>query len=110
MNYYIAIIGDVIDSKQVKNRNKLQKALKEAFHTVHDKYPNLVLSKFTITLGDEFQALLKPSSQAFEIIDQLERLVPVPFRYGIGYGTLTTDYDEEVSIGADGPAGMHVRP
>lgn len=109
MRNYLAFIGDVIDSKQVKYRSELQEALKHAFKAINEQYPELIISKFTLTLGDEFQALLVPSKQVFEVIDHLERLIPVPFRYGMGYGTLMTDYDEEISIGADGPAFWHAR-
>lgn len=109
MTNHLAIIGDIISSKQVKDRRKLQESIKEAFETIHNQYPDLILSEFTLTLGDEFQALLVPSDRTFELLDQLERLIPVPFRFGLGYGNLTTDYDQNVSIGADGPAYWHAR-
>lgn len=109
MTNHLAIIGDIIQSKQVEDRGKLQETMNQAFETIHDQYPDLVQSKFTLTLGDEFQALLTPSNQIFELLDHLEALIPIPFRFGLGYGTLTTDYDESVSIGADGPAYWHAR-
>lgn len=109
MTNHLAIIGDIIQSKQVEDRGKLQESINQAFETVHDQYPDLVQSKFTLTLGDEFQAVLTPSNQIFELLDHLEALIPIPFRFGLGYGTLTTDYDENVSIGADGPAYWHAR-
>jgi predicted XRE-type DNA-binding protein len=109
MTNHLAIIGDIIQSKQVKDRGQLQKSLNHAFETIHEQFPNLVQSKFTLTLGDEFQALLTPSKQIFELLDHLEALIPVPFRFGLGYGSLTTDFDENVSIGADGPAYWHAR-
>lgn len=106
---HLAIIGDIIGSKQVKDRAQLQEAIQQAFETIHQAYPDLIQSKFTLTLGDEFQALLTPSKQVFELLDHLEKLIPVPFRFGLGYGDLTTDFDENVSIGADGPAFWHAR-
>lgn len=109
MTNYLAIIGDVIESKQVKNRAVLQESIHHAFNTIHNQYPDLIQSKFTLTLGDEFQALLTPSKQIFELLDTLEKLIPVPFRFGLGYGTLTTDFDKNVSIGADGPAYWYAR-
>lgn len=109
MTSYIALIGDVIQSKQVSNRGQLQDAINKAFETVHALYPDLVQSKFTLTLGDEFQALLKPSKSIFKLLDHLEMLIPVSFRFGLGYGTLTTDFNKEVSIGADGPAYWYAR-
>ena len=69
----------------------------------------MIQSKFTLTLGDEFQALLTPSKTIFKLLDHLEMLIPVSFRFGLGYGTLTTDFNKDVSIGADGPAYWHAR-
>ncbi len=109
MTHYIAIIGDIIESKQVNNRAELQEAIQAAFDQVDSKYPNMIQSKFTLTLGDEFQALLKPSKEIFKLLEELDYLIPVPFRYGLGYGTLSTDFDKEVSIGADGPAYWYAR-
>lgn len=109
MMKHFAIIGDIIQSKEVEDRDKLQETINQAFNAIQTKYPHLIQSKFTLTLGDEFQALLTPSKQIFELLDHLEKLIPVPFRYGIGYGTLSTDYDKNVSIGADGPAYWYAR-
>lgn len=109
MTKYLAIIGDIIQSKEVEDRDKLQDAINQAFDTIQTKYPDLIQSKFTLTLGDEFQALLTPSEQIFEMLDQLEKLIPVPFRFGIGYGALSTSFDKNVSIGADGPAYWNAR-
>lgn len=109
MTNHLAIIGDIIQSKQVKNRAQLQESINRAFETIHEKYPDLIQSKFTLTLGDEFQALLSPVKEVFELVDHLKKLIPVPFRFGLGYGTLTTDFDKDVSIGSDGPAYWHAR-
>lgn len=109
MTNHLAIIGDIIQSKQVKNRGQLQESMNQAFETIHHQYPDLIQSKFTLTLGDEFQALLTPSKQIFELLDHLEKLIPIQFRFGLGYGTLTTDFNKEASIGADGPAYWHAR-
>lgn len=103
------MIGDIIQSKQIEDRAQLQMTINEAFENIHKRYPDLIQSKFTLTLGDEFQALLTPSKQIFELMDALESLIPVPFRIGLGYGALTTDFDKHVSIGADGPAYWHAR-
>lgn len=109
MTSYVALIGDIIQSKQVTNRSQLQETINHAFETIHKLYPDLVQSKFTLTLGDEFQALLTPSKTIFKLLDHLEMLIPVSFRFGLGYGTLTTDFNKDVSIGADGLAYWHAR-
>ena len=104
MANYIALIGDIIESKQVNDRAKLQINMQDAFDHINSKYDAIIRSKFTLTLGDEFQALLKPSKKVFELLEDLEFLIPVSFRYGLGYGIMKTDFDTEISIGADGPA------
>lgn len=109
MTSYIALIGDIIQSKQVVDRSQLQESINNAFKTIHEWYPDLIQSKFTLTLGDEFQALLTPSERVFQMLDHLEMLIPVSFRFGLGCGTLTTDFNKEVSIGADGPAYWYAR-
>lgn len=109
MTSYVALIGDIIQSKQVADRSQLQESINNAFETIHERYPDLIQSKFTLTLGDEFQALLTPSKTIFKLLDHLEMLIPVSFRFGLGYGTLTTDFNKDVSIGADGPAYWHAR-
>lgn len=109
MTNYIAFIGDIIQSKQVADRLELQESINKSFETIHNQYPDLIQSKFTLTLGDEFQALLTPSEGIFKLLDHLEMLIPVSFRFGLGYGSLTTDFDKEVSIGADGPAYWYAR-
>lgn len=109
MTNYIALIGDIIESKQVNDRAKLQINMQDAFDHINSKYDAIIRSKFTLTLGDEFQALLKPSKKVFELLEDLEFLIPVSFRYGLGYGIMKTDFDTEISIGADGPAYWHAR-
>ena len=109
MTSYVSLIGDIIQSKQVADRSQLQESINNAFETIHERYPDLIQSKFTLTLGDEFQALLTPSKTIFKLLDHLEMLIPVSFRFGLGYGTLTTDFNKDVSIGADGPAYWHAR-
>lgn len=109
MENYLAIIGDIIQSKQIDDRAKLQEKIQTVFGHIDSKYSDIIQSKFTLTLGDEFQALLKPSKEIFELLEELEYLIPVPFRYGLGYGILNTDFDKDVSIGADGPAYWNAR-
>ncbi|MGH2066798.1 SatD family protein, partial [Aerococcus sp. L_4] len=78
---YIAIIGDLIDSKKSADRENLQENLLESFATINQKYGDIIASKLTITLGDEFQVLIKPHHQVFQMIDDIQRLIPHPIRF-----------------------------
>lgn len=102
---YIAIIGDIISSKKLKNRHAVQKKLNQALKQINAHYKKDIASDFTITLGDEFQGLLKRPDHLFEIIDRIKyNLHPAKIRFGIGIGTIETEINQSESLGADGPA------
>ena len=104
---YLALIADVIDSKMVQERFDLQKQLEKTLQTMNELFGE---SSFTLTLGDEFQALLKVDAPVFQIIDTLRSLLtPTQLRFGIGLGEIVTDIDPLQSIGADGPAYWNAR-
>ena len=102
---YIAVIADIKESKKISNRNEVQKQLGQVLTEINEKYNNDIYSKFTITLGDEFQGLLCNGANTMNIISDIERrMFPVKLRFGIGIGEIITDVNKEISIGADGPA------
>ena len=107
---YLALIADVIDSKMVQERFDLQKQLKKTLQTMNELFGEFIASNFTLTLGDEFQGLLKVDAPVFQIIDTLRsELTPTQLRFGIGLGEIVTDIDPLQSIGADGPAYWNAR-
>lgn len=107
---YLALIADVIDSKMVQERFDLQKQLEKTLQTMNELFGDFLASYFTLTLGDEFQALLKVDAPVFQMIDTLRSLLtPTQLRFGIGVGEIVTDIDPLQSIGADGPAYWNAR-
>ena len=107
---YLALIADVIDSKMVEERFDLQKQLEKTLQTMNELFGEFIASNFTLTLGDEFQGLLKVDAPVFQIIDTLRsELTPTQLRFGIGLGEILTDIDPLQSIGADGPAYWNAR-
>ena len=103
---YIAIIGDIKNSKQLhERRHAVQEELVEKLETINQTYQSAIASKFMITLGDEFQGLLKSGACAVAIIDQIERaLYPIRLRFGIGVGEVSTEISLASTLSADGPA------
>jgi len=74
---------------------------------VNQLYSSSISSKFTITLGDEFQGLLHSGDNVMEIIQYIKKeTYPIEIRFGIGIGSISTNINPEISIGADGP-GYH---
>lgn len=110
MAKYIAIIGDLKGSRQIKNRAQAQLQIKQALEGVNQAYPECIVSKLTLTLGDEFQALIKPEKRMIHMLDELyTSLEEYPFRLGIGYGEISTAIDKNISIGADGEGFWQAR-
>ena len=107
---FLALIADVIDSKMVQERFDLQKQVEKTLQKMNELFGDYLASRFTLTLGDEFQALLKVDAPVFQIIDTLRsELTPTQLRFGIGLGEIVTAIDPLQSIGADGPAYWNAR-
>ena len=107
---YFAIIGDIIASKELEERAKVQELLKNTLNRVNEEYSADLASDFSITLGDEFQGLLKTAKHLLEIIDVIRFQVhPVQLRFGIGIGAMSTEVVRENSLGSDGPADWAAR-
>ncbi|MGT2846405.1 SatD family protein [Streptococcus massiliensis] len=107
---YIALIGDIIDSKKIADRGQAQQKLLALMKELNQKYQQWLVSPFTVTTGDEFQALLKPNTQLFQMIDDLVlAFAPHQIRFGIGLGKMLTDINPKQSIGSDGPAYWRAR-
>lgn len=107
---FLALIADVIDSKMVQERLDLQKQVEKTLQKMNELFGDYLASRFTLTLGDEFQALLKVDAPVFQIIDTLRsELNPTQLRFGIGLGEIVTAIDPLQSVGADGPAYWNAR-
>jgi hypothetical protein len=72
-------------------------------------YSDSIISRFVVTLGDEFQVLLKDAPALFGI-RQAFNMQPLPFsmRLGVGVGTISTDLKKD-ALGMDGPAFHRAR-
>lgn len=113
---YFAIIGDIINSKSINTDNKLQVRnevqinLSKILDEINKKYSDDIAANFLITLGDEFQGLLNHPKYIFEIIETIKlNIYPIKLRFGIGIGTMYTEINRDMAIGADGPAYYNAR-
>jgi len=102
---YCAIIGDMVKSRELIDRELIQEKLKDILTEINEKYSSNIASNFTITIGDEFQGLLKNPSNLMEIISRIKiAIYPLKLRFGIGFGRIDTKVIKELAIGSDGPA------
>ncbi|NMA74777.1 MAG: DNA-binding protein, partial [Bacteroidales bacterium] len=112
MEKVFALIGDIIDSKSLKNRKDIQNNLHKLLDGLNQKYESSIVSNLTLTLGDEFQGLFKDVECVLLVMDEINltlSLKGINVRFGVGYGEITTDINPELSIGADGEAFWFAR-
>jgi hypothetical protein len=71
---YIAIISDMVGSRELASlqRGVLQRRFEELIRALNRDYRGKVVSKFVITLGDEFQGLLNTTTLLPDLIWRLE--------------------------------------
>lgn len=101
---YLAMIGDIVDSRHLNNRGDVQVRLENLLKTINSCFSSTIKASFLITIGDEFQGLLVPSNQALIIANTiLEEMHPVKIRFGLGCGHITTALKDS-ALGMDGPA------
>lgn len=102
---YCAIIGDIIDSKNIKNRKEVQEILTSVLTDVNKMYTEDVASHFSIALGDEFQGILNSVDNLAKIVKFIKfRMYPVKLRFGIGIGDIHTQILKDQPTKVDGPA------
>ncbi|MDA0194555.1 MAG: SatD family protein [Bacteroidetes bacterium] len=91
------LMGDVILSAE-KDSRELMRNLKLEVNRINSDYRQFVESPLTITLGDEFQGVLKSLKSCISAIFELDRrLLAYNFdlRYSINYGEIDTEINEK---------------
>ena len=103
---YIVVIGDIISSRKVEKRDDLQKKLLVVFNDLNTAGDGKsLISPYTITLGDEFQAVYEKADDIFvDAIRILEKVFPQKIRFSFGIGEISTEINRKQSIGMDGSA------
>ncbi|GAB6282589.1 MAG: SatD family protein [Ignavibacterium sp.] len=105
----IVLIGDIVSSQDIKERGMIQKKMINLFKKINENNASLN-SPYTITLGDEFQAVYKNANTIFKDICFIKsNIYPIKIRFSIGIGEITTPINKKQSIGMDGPAFYNAR-
>jgi hypothetical protein len=105
----LAVIGDLVGSKSVTRRAAFQRKLEKLLARTSEGAHGLA-SPYTITLGDEFQAVYRSADSLFADVGAiLAEIHPVQVRLAIGVGELTTRINTQQALGMDGPAFHRAR-
>lgn len=105
----VAVLGDLVASREAADRRALQRALEEALGTVNANVA--VLQPLTPTVGDEFQGLFQRLDQGLAAT-LWGRLVLWPHsdvRFGVGVGDLASYDADRAPYAQDGPAWWAAR-
>lgn len=105
MTRKIVLIGDLIASRKVQDRARLQRLLAKTLGALNRHKSDVIASPYTLTLGDEYQAVLNHADYLFEDIARvLAAIYPQQARISIAVGTIDTAINLRQAIGMDGPA------
>jgi hypothetical protein len=106
----IALIGDIVTSKAVARRAALQRKLEATLATVSAAAGPALASPYTLTLGDEFQAVYRAGGNVWaDAVGILAAIHPVQARFALGVGELATKLNPKEALGMDGPAFHRAR-
>lgn len=105
----LVMIADVIGSRKLENREAVQSGL-EALLERLNACREQMLSPYTITLGDEFQAVFEGADRVLpDVLAVMSALYPVKLRFALGLGSVSTPINTSRAIGMDGPAFYRAR-
>jgi len=109
MRKAFCVIGDLVASRKIAGRREFQARLSVALRELSLNRRDIA-SPYTITLGDEFQAVYEDPRGIFRDLLAVQSLIhPHRVRFAIGVGSLTTALNRESAIGMDGPAFSSAR-
>src|SRR5437667_5361262 len=84
---YVGVIGDFVRSRQIapQARSSLQRRLGRTLQQINSHFALSLAAKFLITIGDEFQGLLRDPVAIPDLVRELEMNLPnTTLRLGIG--------------------------
>jgi hypothetical protein len=106
----LALIADIVESRSIPNRAVYQRKLQELLHTINSRSRQDLLSPYTITVGDEFQALYRNTHGLFrDVMQIIDYSFPTRIRFALSYGPISTELNSEAALGMDGPAFSSAR-
>lgn len=100
---YNILMADIINSSD-KDMKMLNHNLNKAVENFNLKYHKNILSPITITLGDEFQTVIKSLYHSIKLIIELDEYLIInncqfKLRYSYCYGSIGTEINEKICHG-----------
>lgn len=107
----LVIIGDVIASRELKDRAGFQRRLHQSLERRNrERGPQGLISPYTLTLGDEFQVVPRRANGSFlDLLRISADLQPTQLRFALALGDIDTAINRDQAIGMDGSAFHRAR-
>lgn len=106
---YVALIGDLVDSRNLPNRAPVQRILRATLESLNADLGERLTAPLRLTAGDEVQGLTRsPMILVDVMVGIADALFPAEVVWGMGLGPLTTELAEDVSL-IDGPCFHRAR-
>ena len=111
MNF--VLMADIIKSSD-RVSNVLMESFRQLVEGVNQQYEEMIVSPMTITLGDEFQGVVKNLSAGIKLIIAFEEKgielgLDFKMRYVLGQGAIDTPINKETAYGMMGPGLTETR-
>jgi hypothetical protein len=101
---FIGVVADIVASRAETNRRQVQMKLVDVLEELNRERGDVLASPYTVTLGDEFQALYHAPFGLFADLWRISAaLHPTRARYSVALGALVTPVNREQALGMDGP-------
>jgi hypothetical protein len=106
---YLAVLGDVVRSRDHADREDLQRELRDALDLANSR--TAAVQPLALTIGDEFQGLYENLADVLQatLSIRLSLHLRADVRFGIGWGPLTTYDEKRAPFEQDGPAWWAAR-
>lgn len=97
---YAVLMGDIVGSERAPSVRAMHRAFNAAVDAANDAYAGSIASPLTITLGDEFQGLLRGLARAWDVALDLRMrllLADLSCRFVIGTAELQTPLNKALA-------------
>ncbi|WP_315110086.1 SatD family protein [Clostridium intestinale] len=103
---FITMVCDLKNSRTLSNRDEIQYILIDTLKKCNLTFKPYIVSPFIITLGDEWQGLLKENTPYLDIINFFKSELPdyIDFYTGLGIGDISINNYELTVNQLDGPS------
>lgn len=106
---YCCLTIDIVKSRNLSDREVVQNRVLQAIETTNRKFRKSLVVPFSITLGDEWQGLIKTPIVALKMDFYFRKLLyPIRLSSGIGIGSIATSLKPRTQE-MDGPCFLQSR-